>query len=221
MGLDTWVAVVLFLILIAPGLLFDLLTEKRHVRGTESTLRETGRVALASLVFSTVSSVIVLSVGQGRDSWLPTWSELFADPHAYFVDHYKQVVATLLAEVVLALGLVCVVHWFLAQRSGGATLQQTSPWTQVFKDERLDGRTTQVCVTLVDGKRILGTVAKYSADLSPTEERELVLAWPISVWSEAEMKFKPSHVDWQRTIIPGTQIARIDVAYRLETEPPE
>lgn len=45
----TWLAVILFLIVIAPGLFFDLLGTRRRVAVAESAFREIGRVALGSL----------------------------------------------------------------------------------------------------------------------------------------------------------------------------
>jgi hypothetical protein len=51
-GPPTWLSVVFFALLIAPGPLFDLLAEHRRVGAPESTFREVSQVVLASLVFS-------------------------------------------------------------------------------------------------------------------------------------------------------------------------
>jgi hypothetical protein len=46
---SSWLSVVLFFLLIAPGPLFDLLADKRRALAKESAFRELGRTILASV----------------------------------------------------------------------------------------------------------------------------------------------------------------------------
>jgi hypothetical protein len=58
-----WLTVVLFLLLVSSGLLFDLLAVRRRTGPAESAFHETSRIVLASLGFTAV----VLTVRHDRD----------------------------------------------------------------------------------------------------------------------------------------------------------
>jgi MFS family permease len=58
----SWLAVLFFLLFVAPGLLFDLLSEKRCAGIAQSGFREISRVVLASILFSAIGAVAVAVV---------------------------------------------------------------------------------------------------------------------------------------------------------------
>jgi Family of unknown function (DUF6338) len=45
----SWLSVLLFFLLVAPGLVFDLLSQRRRAGSPESGFREVSRVVLSSL----------------------------------------------------------------------------------------------------------------------------------------------------------------------------
>jgi len=79
----------LFVVLIAPGLLFDLLAERRRAGAPESAFREASRVVLASLVFSSLGLGVVGLVRTVEPTWMPDADALVAEPHQYLVEHYR------------------------------------------------------------------------------------------------------------------------------------
>ena len=66
-----WLTVVLFLVLVAPGLLFDLLSERRRASVTESAFREASRVILASLIFDLFAFAVLAVIQTVKPRWIP------------------------------------------------------------------------------------------------------------------------------------------------------
>ena len=91
-----------FLLLVAPGLLFELLREKRRAVIEETAFREASRIAFSSLMF-TIGAVSVLGVIRAA------FPELIPDPRrwlvqkgAYLDAHYRLIFRFALIEVLLA-----------------------------------------------------------------------------------------------------------------------
>jgi cytochrome c biogenesis factor len=57
-----WVSVLLFLLLVAPGLAFELLSEKRRAAYVESTFREISRLVLGIIGFTALGLVFLAIV---------------------------------------------------------------------------------------------------------------------------------------------------------------
>jgi uncharacterized membrane protein YdfJ with MMPL/SSD domain len=74
----TWLALLFFVLLVAPGLLYDLLAERYRAKAGESVFREISRTVLASLIISTLSFSILLAIRLMRPAWMP--GGLFIDP---------------------------------------------------------------------------------------------------------------------------------------------
>jgi len=102
----SWLSVLLFFLLVAPGLLFDLLSERRRVGSPESTFREISRVVLSSLAFSGVAFAVLVILRIVHPSWLPDPRRLLEPKGSYARDHYRLLFRTLVLEVSLALTAV-------------------------------------------------------------------------------------------------------------------
>jgi Family of unknown function (DUF6338) len=211
---STWLSVLFFVVLIAPGLLFDLLAARRRVGAPESAFREASRVVLASVVFSVLGLAVVGLVRTLQPSWMPDPDRLVADPHQYWVEHYRLLLAALLVTGSVALGAAVLAHWLLGRKFGSG-LRTLSTWRKVFRQELPAGTAAHVRVRLTNGTVFTGKLAGYSADLELVD-REIVLAPPLfSKRSGKELTALP--VEWQRVILPASSVESITVQYRAHT----
>jgi Family of unknown function (DUF6338) len=213
---SSWLSVVLFFLFIAPGLLFDLLSEQRRAGFSESAFREISRIVLASLVFSGFAFSVLAIVREVQAAWMPDPRRLLDPKDAYAKDHYVLILRTLVLQGSLALTAAWAWHLFLAWRQGGATIRQVSAWTQVFKRDCPEGHDAYARVRLEGGIIYSGLVANFSSDLD-VDGRELVLAPPIaSKTGENQMTAVPGQ--YQRIVIRGSAIEVMSVEYRPKRE---
>ncbi|WP_290056815.1 DUF6338 family protein [Amycolatopsis solani] len=209
----TWLAAVLFLLVVAPGLFFDLLGARRRVAVAESAFREIGRVALGSLGFTLVTLVLLQAA-----QWL--FPRLFFDPralilggNAYLADHYGAVVLTLVVAAAISHALAFGLHKWLARRQG-ETIRVVSLWGKAFRHGVPDGHAVFARVRLTGGLVYTGQVENFTADL-PVGDRELMLTKPLAAKPDAGSPLLPLPDSYRRVIIPGERIEVISVEYRL------
>jgi len=208
----SWPSFLLFFLLVAPGLLFDLLSERRRAGFSESAFREVSRVVLGSLAFSGFAFVLLAIVRTVHPAWMPDPKRLLDPRASYAKDHYRLVLRTLVLQESLALTAASAWHIILAKKQSGATIRQVSAWTQVFKRDRPKGHDAYVRVRLEGGVIYSGLVANFRDDLE-VDGRELILAPPMaSKTGENPMTAVP--VQYQRVVIRGSAIEVVSVEYR-------
>ncbi len=208
----SWPSVLLFFLLVAPGLLFDLLSERRRAGFSESAFREVSRVVLGSLAFSGFAFVLLAIVRTVHPAWMPDPKRLLDPRASYAKDHYRLVLRTLVLQESLALTAASAWHIILAKKQSGATIRQVSAWTQVFKRDRPKGHDAYVRVRLEGGVIYSGLVANFRDDLE-VDGRELILAPPMaSKTGENPMTAVPGQ--YQRVVIRGSAIEVVSVEYR-------
>jgi Family of unknown function (DUF6338) len=176
---STWLALLLFLLVVSPGVLFDLLESRRKVNAAESAFREIGRVVLGSVGFTVVAIVVLLLVRLGLPTFLPDPGALIRGGSRYFADHYIVVFSAIGAEAVLAHGAAALVHWWLARTNGGDTIRHISAWSKVLKGDVPPQHHVYGRLRLSDGAVFSGRILHFTADL-PLADRELVLGQPMA-----------------------------------------
>jgi hypothetical protein len=209
----SWLTVVLFLFLIAPGLLFDLLADRRRASVTESAFREAGRVILASLVFDSFAFVVLMGIQRLHPRWVPDPAAMVRGGIGYVADHYNLVLITIIVQTLLATAAAGAVHLLFAMRGGG-TIRQVSAWTQVFKRDCPKGTKPIVRVRLTGGSIYAGLVVNFTSD-HKLESRELVLTRPLAAKaSGAENGLTDLPSQYDRVVLRGAAIDVIAVEYR-------
>ncbi len=208
---STWLSVALFVFLIAPGLLFDLLAERRRAGRPESAFREASRVVLASLAFTSAGIAVISLVRASRPAWMPDPGPLLADPQTYAADHYGVVLWALAVEMSVALGAALAVHRALARKHGSG-LRAVSSWHRTLREDRPGGADVHVRVKLTNGTIFVGKVAHYTADLDMAD-REIVLAPPLFSRT-GDKPLVPMPPEWQRLVLAGSVIESLAVQYR-------
>jgi len=108
---SSWLSVLLFFLFIAPGLLFDLLSEQRRAGFSESAFREISRIVLSSLVFSGFAFAGLAIVQWVQPAWMPDPRRLLEPGGSYARDHYLLILRTLALQGLLALVLQPHLRW--------------------------------------------------------------------------------------------------------------
>lgn len=223
---DSFAAFYAFLGLVAPGLVFHMLREHRRAPLQESSIREAGRIALTSLLF-TSASLLILSVAgvvwPAAFADLRSWAQL-GDP--YLRNHLEVAVTTVAVEVLLACALAVVVSLFLGpvgverrpafkQLFGAHEVSNASVWYRLFTYELPRDRSPWVEVTLDDGTVIYGYVYEYTADTA-TSDRELSLQGPGLRTRRAGRDLEERYFDY--ITLKESRIKVLKVAYEPRAE---
>jgi hypothetical protein len=101
-------SLVAFLLFVAPGIVFEILRERRLPQEDRTALREAATVALASVILSFVALGLLAGLRVVAPSMMPVLGAWISHPHHYLVKHYALVSGAVLAEVVLAIALAIV-----------------------------------------------------------------------------------------------------------------
>lgn len=160
-----------FLLLVAPGVGFELLRERRTPLINETAFREAARVALYSFGFSFASLAIIALL---RISLLKHLFDLGAysqDSTGYVKAHYTAVIWTIVLEVLIAFALVLIVDQISAagaysklyrklpkaiQTILGTYIRQHGIWWDMLVASKPDGTIPWLSIRLSDGSRIGG-----------------------------------------------------------------
>lgn len=212
-----------FLALVAPGIVFELLRERRRAGGRETVFREASRVALSSLAFTVASTAILLAVHAATSKWFG-W-KVFVDLQALVAkpDYAKQNVALIAYSAVAELALACLlalaVDLVLARRrQQTSSVGRQSAWVRVFREDRPKNAVCWVHVMLEDGSSFFGFLRSYDAAGDP-DKREIVLEGVkltyvgVPVSGGEDVQTKVIGQDWERVVIPSARIKYLRVQY--------
>jgi hypothetical protein len=173
--------VVAFFFFVIPGLVWELLVERRRPAKAESAFREASRVALVSTPFSTISVGIVFAAAWLCDQhWLTVLSSWFTTGKPQSGE--ALIVASLLAvaELGVALLLLGLVWWRVGHRLYGmAKVEKESAWGYAFGHQPA-GHATVATVRTHDGSEYRGQVVGFTNDFD-WADREIILTRPLSV----------------------------------------
>jgi hypothetical protein len=243
----SWLSALLFVLLVAPGLLFELLSERRRASFSESAFREVSRVVLGSLAFSGFAFAVLVILRYVHPAWLPDPRRLLEPRSSYPRDHYRLLLRTLVLQASLALAAVWVWHIFLANKpwhslfankQGEAEVRPVSAWRkvvskarQVFSKatiRRVSAWTQVLRRDCPKGQEAyvrvrLANGVVYSglvADFTPDLEvdgRELVLAQPMAS-KTGDNPMTPVPRQYERVVIRGGAVEVMSVEYRLKRQ---
>jgi hypothetical protein len=202
------------LLLVAPGLLFDLLSQRRRVGAAESTFREISRVVLASLGFTAIGVLAVGIIRTVHAPWMPDPKLLLIRGHSYVIAHYGAILWAMVTEASVALACAAALHLILSSRKEGPPLRSVSSWTTVLREECPTGRVPYVRIRQTDGNVLMGHVGQYSADLDQ-DDREIVLVPPLFA-KPVNGELQPLPPEWQRVVVPGSAVTALTVEYRVK-----
>jgi len=224
---ETAGALLAFLGLIAPGLVYTLLRERRQPPEKMSAFREASRAALTSLGF-TVASLAVLVPLSLTGVWLPDIEQWLEDPGAYVPDHYLSVSLFLLLHVALSCGLAAAVEE-LTGRNVDVSQSTWGVWWHIL-NHRVPPEAKRVWlrIALDDGTQYEGPLRSYTSE--DTDKRDIALGGaPLRRLDPGkDPDIKSNWVEmwpFDAVIVNGSQIRTIAVAFLspsgpLKAQPP-
>ncbi|MBN0042259.1 hypothetical protein JN535_19080 [Cellulosimicrobium cellulans] len=205
---DSLAALVSFLLLLAPGIVWQLQRARYRPTVKESALIEVSRVVLASLA-ATGTAATLLSWWV----WLPlyryadTASDSSSPSPVASVPYLAGVVATSL----LACGLVLFVS--LAKWPGRAPINEGRIWSQAFIDLRpSNAKVTYLTVVLLDNTVWRGELLGFDSDPEDAQ-RSLLIGPPVRRKRDGGKEFDHLDDPWRMVILPESQIKSIQVFY--------
>lgn len=204
----------LFLALVAPGLYYQLLRERRRPGIEESAFREASRVALASVVFVGAALIVLAVVRAIEPSWLPDVRLWIAQPTPYFRVHYALISWAALAGLVLAFGFATLADQLNKKRSGN--IRPEGMWFQLFRTDRPDHTVPWVSLRLTNGGEIAGFLAYFVPSDDP-QLREIALRHNNEGTGLQLRKADGQAIEqldqWSSIVVRGDQISYLKVRY--------
>jgi hypothetical protein len=207
------------LFLIAPGLLFDALQQRRRPGQSESAFRETNRVLLSGVLFTSVTMMLLVGVRAFLPDLFPDPGEWLRHPVKYVRREYATIAAFAGTQLIVSLLLAIGAHFLLVHKSR-ARIEAVASWFYTFRTACPPGTSPGVRVTLDDGTVFVGKVYSYTPTDAPVAERELVLGPPLWI-KRPGAPVAPLEPDRQRVLLIGDRIRSITVSYWNDDDAPE
>jgi hypothetical protein len=208
---STVTAVVVFLLLVTPGLVFELLWQRTRPRRDESTFVEVSRVVLTGVVFTGGAAVTLVVLEAAASGSAIDVVDLLRDGSQYVTEHPAHVLRSVVAVVVLAVLYGVAGHDLLTPASTRRIAHETA-WHTAFSRMAAPGVRPYLSVQLKDGTTITGYSAAYSTEPDPAK-RDLLLSAPLAIRSPGESEAHQLDVSWQVMAVSGAEISTIAAAY--------
>ncbi|MBY6708100.1 hypothetical protein HQ308_14940 [Rhodococcus sp. BP-241] len=192
---DSFLGLVLFVVLLAPGLVSVQTGPRNKPIAKPTALREIAGIVFRSLISLSAASAVMAVVRHCRPNNTPDVRRLINEPGTYLPPNYVSVVAWGLATLALA----CLFAWLWSTFANTKTYQnwskstlatklkpkhviETSPaWWVMFKPEESEQNDFRAMADItVDGGVVFsGEVFSFSPEADEHADRELTLIEPI------------------------------------------
>lgn len=192
----TLTGLLIFVVLLAPGLVYVLVTERGPFsRTSQSVLRETSSIALVSLLCDLVAFGFYVPFAAVSGGRLAPLRVLIEDGASRWSSDRVSMVLTMLGLLLFACLAALALAGLVNHTSGFAALKKRRPmswilpatgartvsaWWVVLRHEHPD-RDRRVTCYLQDGSRVRGWLRSFNPSADETEDRELILAGPIRI----------------------------------------
>lgn len=208
-------AVLLFVSVALPGLVFYLVKHQRKPRLERSPLLETASLVSVGFVANLIGIAAVVGVRSLKPQLTPDPRLLVIDGKQYFDDNFQLVIVWSLLVLAIACGFAALVAYqdfnkyqFLGFLRG--PIISDSAWELVFNSQELETACKWCVCVLTDGRTVAGVLASSSPDPKETGDRDLVLASPVKYQSEGG---EWTSSDAARVVLTARQIALMEVRY--------
>jgi len=208
---ETLGALVAFLCFIVPGLVFELLRERRRPFIEETAFREASRIGLTSVLFTLVACLVLALVRALRPSWIADPSQWLRDGQKYAEQNLVLVVMTLVAVMTVAILFALLVDW-LFRRSAPGRIAPGSIWFSLFREHRPEGATPWVHLRLSDETEIWGYAGDYTPDQA-LENRELLVEGPELQYRRKGATKNTPLGTWSFISVRGADITWMKIQY--------
>ncbi len=199
----TFGALLGFLGLVAPGLVYNMIAGRRRSPRSQSTFAEVSSVALTSLSFSLIGLAILWLLQRYAGLALPNLGLWLTRGSKYVAGNLGKAFFGLSAQVALACGLAAAVAWIQTLRSRSRFTDDTA-FGSVFRQWAPTGSTNWVHLKLEDETEFWGYERAY-------DDRGDAAARVIVLQGKALMRQLPDESDWQ-SIGKNWEFVIVDVA---------
>jgi hypothetical protein len=228
--------VVLFVVLLAPGLAYVLRHERVVPARSHTTFRESLRVVFVSVACLTATGLLAAGIRATLPERTPNFRALILNPGGYWRGHHVQlawwafafvVFATVLGAAAADRRVVRFAHW-LARKPAirwitGATdtdISSASAWYRVMhmfdegaprpKPPRNPPGPIFVGAAMDDGTYIEGRMVTFNVAADENADREMLLSAPLHFTMQNGERFAFAG---QFTVISARHIVRLDVTH--------
>jgi hypothetical protein len=230
-------AVIVVLLLVAPGLTWVLAGERPRPAAGSSNFREWARVALASVIFSALALGAVALVRALRPSAMPDpgqWFDSKEHPQ-YAARHYTLITRAVVLEVAIACGLAAVIQfvrtlrmpsflrrlarpgsrfgtWVRRLRPPRRVIQRSTLWTIVHTSGAAPELVPMLSVKMQDGTTWSGDISAVG-HFDSRADTDIALEGEIKVArrdGEERLLERP----WARVLLPMSEVSEIIVGWR-------
>lgn len=209
----TFGALLGFLGLVAPGLVYGIIAGRRRPPQNDSTFAEASRVALTSLLFSLATLAALWLLQQHTRLPLPDVGLWLSRGGKYASGNLGKVLFGLAAQVVIACGLAAAGAWLLTHRSK-SRFHNDTVYGSVFRRYAPDGFSPWVHVQLDNDVEFWGHERLHD-DRDEAGARMLVLAGDtLRRQLPDEADWQPIGENWDLVLIDADRIRYIQVIYR-------
>lgn len=209
----TFGALLGFLGLVAPGLVYNKVAALRRSRRDESAFAEVSRVALTSLGFSLVALSVLWLLQRYTRLALPNVGLWLTQGGEYAARNLGRAFFGLVAQVVLACGLAAATAWIL-NRNSQSRFRDDTIYGSVFRRYRPKNFRAWVYVKLDDGTEFWGHERAHN-DFGEAAARAIVLEGNgLKRQIPGESDWQPIGKIWDLVIIDAARIQYMQVIYR-------
>lgn len=218
---ETVNGIVILLLLVLPGLHYDLLRERYRPGRNESPFFEVSRVLLSGVVLSGATLILLDLVHLVAPETIVDYRGLLTD-YSYVSNHialgFWSVAWFLIVSFTLG---SCTANAWPASSTIDSSIEST--WIVVFARtpqreaarQKVSLPRVNVEIRVKDGRGYRGLLTDYSKDIE-VADREIVLEPPINIISADGNDIRSlDREKWHRLILPGSEITGILVNYSL------
>jgi hypothetical protein len=210
---NTFGALLAFLGLVAPGITFYLVLERRHPHQNSTTFREVSSVALASLCFTLIAVAFLAVLHVVVPAIVPDLPQWISLGNRYIVKHPSAVFVGVGLEVILACAFGAVGGWLVTRKSA-ASMSNSGAWYQILRQEQPPGTRPWIHVRLEDETEFWGYLRHYTPDDS-AGVREIVLGGTTLVWRRKDDAARSSiGRNWDAICLNADRIQYMRVIYK-------
>lgn len=162
-------SVVAFLLLVAPGVVFELVRERRRPARDDSAFLEASRVLLAG-VATAAGALTVLGLGRlAGNTVLTPPGPVIADTRAYVSAHPGSAFFTAAMYLVVASTFAVIAADARSHHGHALEITSDSAWVISLSTFKPKGTNTHVSVTLRDGTTYVGRSIVFTSDSKHTD----------------------------------------------------
>ena len=164
---------VVFLASVGPGYVYVRVAERWRPYRERTTLREAAEIVVSGSL-ATLVGVVVALLAARVTNLLPNRAALIEGAGRYLVFHPGRLGLTLLIVLVVSYGLAWLTARYAPGR--GAEVFADSGWYGALERKLPKNHGVVATVELQDGRTIAGVVRAFTAEPTPVDDRELMLA---------------------------------------------